>query len=84
LLHKKADVVEEADNDLLFLPHPSKYTQKMTAHILAGLVTSTNLIVLVIADVFSLDNFLQLFHTIVCVDGGVLLIDLVLYKFYCC
>lgn len=77
LLDKEADVIEEADDDLLFLPHTAEDTQEMAPHVLASLVPSTRLVFLVVADVFTLENFLQLLHAVVGVDGCILFIDLI-------
>lgn len=76
-LDKESDVVEKADDYLPFLSYSSKYAQKMTAHILTSLVASTRLVIIVVDDILTFENFLQFIDAIVGINGYVLLIDLI-------
>lgn len=65
LLHKKSDVVDEAGQDLLFLPITPHYSEKITRHVLAGFCTVAVLILPIVV-YFSIHyGLLELLHTIV-------------------
>jgi len=49
----------------------------MTAHILTSLVASTRLVIIVVDDILTFENFLQFIDAIVGINGYVLLIDLI-------
>jgi len=73
---EESDVVEETYYDLSLLALASEYTQKMTAHVLTGLVACTYLVLSLVDYTLAFKNFLQFIDTVVGVDGCILFVYL--------